>query len=187
VWWRFHQADIREVTHANIEEIVKAITAHGSGKRGWRRHQYGKVDVRRNDPKDDQCAFGNGYMAHARSVRQDLDHYRTVKDLHAEFTKRLPRCELASSGKKAEAERMMDLGANTQPSRQAHDTMMEWKEGIELVACSKSVSGQSEDVSITREKKVERSNWHSGIERIFFAASPMRHPRCPFRRAGRME
>ena len=117
---------------ANIEEIVKEITAHGQWKaRLAEAINTGKIDVPvETICQDDQCAFGKWlYGATLAPSDKTSSHYRTVKDLHAEFHKTAARvAELASSGKKAEAERMMDLGGEYAAiSGRLTIAMMEWK------------------------------------------------------------
>jgi hypothetical protein len=59
-------------------------------------------------------------------------HYQTVKELHAEFHKTAARiAELAVSGNKTEAEKMMSFGGEyTKISGKLTSAMMEWKKNI---------------------------------------------------------
>ncbi|MDI6743656.1 MAG: CZB domain-containing protein, partial [Smithella sp.] len=98
---------------ANIEELDKAIGAHGM----WKTRLKMAIEAGKTDTpvetirQDNQCVFGKWLYGNTlTSVEKASQHYKTVKELHAEFHKTAARvAELALSGKKAEAETMMAL------------------------------------------------------------------------------
>ena len=117
---------------AIIEEIDKAIGAHGM----WKMRLKAAVDTGKIDTsvdairQDSQCMFGKWlYGASLTSADKASSHYKTVRAIHAEFHKTAARvAELASSGRKAEAEAMMALGGEyASVSGKLTRAMMEWK------------------------------------------------------------
>jgi methyl-accepting chemotaxis protein len=117
---------------ANVEEIDKAIGAHGL----WKTRLKTAIDSGKSEMpvetirEDNQCAFGKWlYGPSLTSADKASSHYKTVKDLHAEFHKTAAHVtELAVSGKKADAQSMMSLnGAYAAVSGKLTQAMLEWK------------------------------------------------------------
>jgi Chemoreceptor zinc-binding domain len=117
---------------ANIEEIDKAIGAHGM----WKTRLKLAVDTGKTDTpvetigQDNQCAFGKWlYGPTLTSMDKASSDYKTVKNLHAEFHKTAARVvTLVLDGKKEEAEKMMELGGEyASISGKLTRAMMEWK------------------------------------------------------------
>ncbi|NOU16254.1 MAG: CZB domain-containing protein [Bacteroidales bacterium] len=117
---------------ANIEELDKAIGAHGFWKtRLINTIESGKIDTDiETIRQDNQCAFGKWlYGSTLSSFDKSSNHYKTVKELHAEFHKAAAHVvELAVNGKKAEAEKMIAYGGNyARISSKLTQAMVEWK------------------------------------------------------------
>lgn len=117
---------------ASIEELDKAIGAHGMWKvRLKSAIESGKIDTPIETIRvDDQCAFGKWFFGSTLSPQDKASsHYKTVKELHAEFHKTAARvAELAVNGKKAEAEKMIATGGEyASISSKLTQAMMEWK------------------------------------------------------------
>jgi hypothetical protein len=117
---------------ADIQEIDKAIGAHGMWKTRLKMAiDTGKVDAPLDVIRtDNQCAFGKWlYGTTLSAADKTSPDYQAVKTLHAEFHKTAANvAELASSGKKAEAEKLMGFtGAFTLVSGKLTAAMMEWK------------------------------------------------------------
>ena len=117
---------------ANIEELDKAIGAHGMWKTRLKTAiETGKTEVPvETIRQDNQCVFGKWlYGTTLTSVDKASSHYKTVRELHAEFHKTAARVtELALGGKKAEAEAMMALGGEYAGiSGKLTQAMMAWK------------------------------------------------------------
>ena len=117
---------------ADIQELDKAIGAHGMWKTRLKMAiDTGKVDTPIDTIRtDNQCAFGKWlYGTTLSPTDKSSPSYQSVKTLHAEFHKTAATvAELASSGKKAEAEKLMSFtGAFTLVSGKLTAAMMEWK------------------------------------------------------------
>ncbi len=117
---------------ASIEELDKAIGVHGLWKTKLRTAiETSKIDVVIETIRvDNQCAFGKWFYGSTLSTQDKAsNHYKTVKQLHAEFHKTAARvAELAVNGKKAEAEKMIAVGGEySKISSQLTQAMMEWK------------------------------------------------------------
>jgi methyl-accepting chemotaxis protein len=117
---------------ANIEELDKAIGAHGMWKARLKTAiETGKTEVPvETIRQDNQCAFGKWlYGTTLTSVDKASSHYKTVRALHAEFHKTAARLtELALGGKKAEAEAMLALGGEYAGiSGKLTQAMLAWK------------------------------------------------------------
>jgi len=118
---------------ANVRELDDAIGAHGRWKTNLKNAiATGSIDTSVETIRvNNQCAFGKWlYGATLTPKDKTSSHYRTVKDLHAEFHKTAARvAELAVTGKKVEAEKMMALGGEfASISSKLTRAMMEWKE-----------------------------------------------------------
>lgn len=116
----------------NKEEIDKAIGAHGMWKvRLKQAIETGKSDVSvETIRQDNQCNFGKWlYGATLGATDKASGHYKSVRELHAEFHKCAARvAELALSGDKAKAEQMLSLsGEFSATSSKLTAAMMEWK------------------------------------------------------------
>ncbi|NVO11408.1 MAG: CZB domain-containing protein [Bacteroidales bacterium] len=117
---------------ANIEELDKAIGAHGLWKSRLKSAiESGKIDVDIATIRiDNQCAFGRWlYGSTLSSVDKSSSHYKTVKELHTEFHIIAARvAEMAISGKKIGAEMMIASGGDyAKISSKLTQAMMDWK------------------------------------------------------------
>jgi len=117
---------------ANIEELSKAIGAHGL----WKMRLKTMIDTGKFDTPietirmDDHCAFGEWlYGATITPKEKTTTHYKTVKELHAEFHKTAARvAEFAAAGNKAAAERMLGNGGEFAAiSTKLVNAIMAWK------------------------------------------------------------
>lgn len=120
---------------AHIEEIEKAIAAHGKWKADLRQTlQTGKIDKPVETIRmDKQCFFGKWLDGSSLTPEEkESRHYKTVKEHHAEFHKTAARVvELVLAGKKSDAERMMSLGGEyAQISSKLILAMMDWKRSL---------------------------------------------------------
>lgn len=115
---------------ANIQEIDKAIGAHGMWKvRLKTAISTGKSEVPVATIRtDNQCAFGQWlYGSTISASDKATQNYKTVKDLHAEFHKVAARvAELALSGKKDDADKILSQEFAA-ASIKLTAAMMEWK------------------------------------------------------------
>src|SRR5512140_1919573 len=117
---------------ANVEELNKAIGAHGM----WKTRLKMAIETGQSDApvetirQDNQCAFGKWlYGSTLPPTDKASGHFKTVKELHAEFHRTAARvAELAMAGRKPEAEKMMSLGGEYSTiSGKLTEAMMEWK------------------------------------------------------------
>lgn len=117
---------------ASIEELDKAIGAHGAWKTRLKTAiETGKIDVSIDTIKvDNQCAFGKWFYG-STLTPQDKNSalYKTVKELHAEFHLIAAKvAELALNGKKADAEKLIAIGGEySKISSKLTQAMIEWK------------------------------------------------------------
>ena len=119
----------------HIEELDKAISAHGKWKFDLKQAiKNGYIDTPVETIRSDsQCFFGKWLDGSAlASVEKESDHYKTVKEYHAEFHKIAARVvELVLAGKKSDAEEMMSLGGEyAKISSTLTLAMMEWKKNL---------------------------------------------------------
>lgn len=115
---------------ANVEEIVKAIGAHGMWKQRLRQAvDTGKSEftVERVMP-DNLCDFGKWLHGLPPSDKAD-ENWKSVQGLHARFHHEAARIlRLATSGRKAEAETGLALASPfSDISGQLTTAMMKWK------------------------------------------------------------
>lgn len=115
------------------EEIDKAIGAHGM----WKARLRSSIDTGKTEVPvatimmDNQCEFGKWLhgttITSAEKVSAD---YKQVKDLHTTFhTLAAKVAELATTGKKTEAEKMMAQGGEYAKTTSALTAaMMGWKQ-----------------------------------------------------------
>ena len=94
----------------------------------------GKLEVPVNDIKvDSRCAFGKWFYGStvAAKTRSSV-HCSRVQELHAEFHETAAKiAELASTGKKAAAEKLMENGGEFAAlSSRLVGAMMKWKESV---------------------------------------------------------
>jgi hypothetical protein len=117
---------------ASIEELNKAIGAHGT----WKSLLMGAVETGKFETpvdvlqQDSQCAFGKWlYGPTLSAADKNSTHYQTVKELHAAFHKTAATvARLALAGKKTEANAMMNVGGEyASISQKLTMAMMEWK------------------------------------------------------------
>lgn len=113
------------------EEIKKAIAAHGM----WKARLQGAMDTGKLEIPvstirvDNQCDFGKWlYGTTIDPQLKNSEYYKKVKELHASFHHAAAKvAEYILSGKKSEAEKMMDMqGAYTTASENLTKNMMEW-------------------------------------------------------------
>ncbi len=116
----------------NDEAIQAAIWAHA----GWKKRlkeiiESGRVDVPIAKIRaDDQCDFGRWLYGREISAEEKAsEHYRAVKELHAEFHEQAAAvAELAIHGKIAEATKAMDLfGEYARASSKLTNALAEWR------------------------------------------------------------
>lgn len=120
---------------ANPQEIDNAIGAHGLWKGRLKTAiDTGKIDVPvETIRKDNQCPFGKWlYGTSLSTAERNSSHYRTVKDLHAEFHKTAAHVtELALAGKKDQAQAMMrSSGEYANVTTRLTLAMMDWKQAL---------------------------------------------------------
>ncbi len=121
------------------QEIDKALEAHAAWKDRLRAAvESGTIGIAVTTiAADNQCAFGkwlNGTSLTAED--RATKHYQEVTRLHAEFHKVAAKiAALASSGMKAEAEKMLNFGNEyTQASGQLSVALKRWRETMKPVA-----------------------------------------------------
>lgn len=117
------------------EEITAAIAAHGMWKARLRTAiDSGKLETPvATIQVDNQCAFGK--WLYGTTIPADVkssEHYKKVRELHAQFHKAAGRvAELASTGKKTEAEKSMGVGGEyADVSGKLTYAMMEWNKTL---------------------------------------------------------
>ena len=120
---------------ADKAELDKAIAAHGMWKTRLKDAiEKGKIDKPAEMIRvDNRCTFGKWlYSPALNSVDKTSEHYKTVKDLHAEFHKTAARVvELALEGKRHEAEKMIGLdGEYAGVSSKLTSAMVGWKRSL---------------------------------------------------------
>lgn len=115
---------------ANIQEIDKAIAAHGM----WKVRLKSAISTGTSEVPvatirvDNQCPFGKWLYGETLSASDKATpSYKAVKDLHAEFHKVAAKvAELAVSGKKDDAENILSQEFAA-ASVKLTAAMMEWK------------------------------------------------------------
>lgn len=117
---------------ADIQEIDKAIGAHGMWKTRLKMAiDTGLIDIPVDTIRvDNQCALGKWlYGTTLNAQDKSSANYQNVKILHVQFHKSAARvAELALSGKKTDAEKMMALnGEFSVISGNLISALMEWK------------------------------------------------------------
>lgn len=117
---------------ADKAEIDKAIGAHGMWKTRLKQGiATGKFDTPVDTIRvDNQCAFGKWlYGSSLVPGDKTSNHYKNVKDLHAEFHRTAAKvAELALAGKKVQAEQMLSMqGEYSAISAKLTTAMMNWK------------------------------------------------------------
>ena len=117
---------------ADKSEIDKAVSAHGMWKARLRTAiDTGKLDTPVDTIRvDDQCGFGKWLFGPTlTSVDKASKHYKTVKELHAEFHRSAGRVALlATSGRNTEAEQLMSVGGEYSAiSAKLTRAMLEWR------------------------------------------------------------
>jgi methyl-accepting chemotaxis protein len=117
---------------AKTEAIDKAIAAHGLWKaRLAKTIELGKTEIPPASVLQDiQCDFGKWLYGNALTPEdKGSSHYKTIRDLHAEFHRTAARVtELALAGRKAEALAMMELGGvYTTVSSKLTRSLLEWR------------------------------------------------------------
>jgi methyl-accepting chemotaxis protein len=120
---------------ADQAEIDKAIAAHGMWKTRLKDAiEKGKIDTPAETIRvDNHCSFGKWlYSPALNSVDKGSEHYKAVKDLHAEFHKTAAKVvELALDGKRTEAEKMIALdGDYAGISAKLTSAMVGWKRSL---------------------------------------------------------
>lgn len=117
---------------ANIQEIDKAIGAHGLWKARLKTVlTTGKTEVPvATIQVDNHCDFGKWLYGQTLSASdKGTEHYKAVKKLHAQFHQVAARvAELALAGKQAEAEQLLSFnGEFSLVSGKLTTAMMEWR------------------------------------------------------------
>lgn len=117
------------------DEISSAIAAHGQWKVRLKDAIHsGKIDVPINTIKvDNQCAFGKWFYGPTVTAEiKNSSHYKTIKELHAQFHKvAADVAQLAVAGKKDEAEKALGFGSEFAiVSASLTKAMMDWKNTV---------------------------------------------------------
>ena len=119
----------------SLEVLEKAIAAHTSWKARLRTAaNSGKFDVPVTTVRaDNQCEFGKWlYGPELSAAEKQTEHYRGVKQLHAQFHQEAAKVvELASSGQKDAAEKAIELGSEyANCSTALTGAMVRWRESL---------------------------------------------------------
>jgi hypothetical protein len=117
------------------EMIDKGIAAHASWKARLRTAaRTGSFEVATGTVKaDDQCEFGRWLYGKEFSAQdRQSEHYQSVKQLHAQFHVHAAKVvELATAGKKDDAEKEIGLGSRyAQTSTELTGAMVKWRESL---------------------------------------------------------
>lgn len=116
-------------------EIDKAIGAHGM----WKSKLRQVISTGTSDTPvatirmDNQCNFGKWlYGATLSATDKSSAHYKSVKDLHAQFHRTAGQVtELALAGKKSEAENLISMsGEFSIVSAKLTEAMLAWKKSL---------------------------------------------------------
>lgn len=119
----------------DVVEIDKAIAAHGM----WKMRLKAAIDSGQVEIPvaticaDNQCAFGKWlYGATLGPADKATAHYQSVRGLHADFHKLAGKvAQLATAGRKLEAEKLMALGGDfTAVSSKLTAAMVAWKRAV---------------------------------------------------------
>jgi methyl-accepting chemotaxis protein len=122
-----------EASNANVEEINKAVGAHGI----WKSRLKSAIDTGQSDvtpdiaAADNKCAFGKWLYGLPQGM-QNSARCQSVKQLHACFHREAASIlELALSGEKEQAmESLGDGSSFSDTSTQLTEAMIEWKNEI---------------------------------------------------------
>lgn len=120
---------------ANIEEINKAIAAHGMWKARLQEGiRTGKLDLDIESVRSDhRCAFGTWLDGPTLSAAdRGSEHFVKIKTLHAEFHQVAARiAECVQQNRISEAERLMGInGQYADISSRLTSAMMAWKKAL---------------------------------------------------------
>ncbi len=120
---------------ADKAEIEKGVAAHGMWKaRLSMALETGKSDKSIDTIKvDNQCDFGKWlYGPSLTTADKATTHYKIIIDLHAKFHQATGHiAELATTGKKEEAKKLMAVGSDyTTLSSKLTNAMMDWKKSL---------------------------------------------------------
>ena len=114
---------------ATGQQIAKAIGAHGM----WKMRLKSAIDSGKGDVDvatarvDNACEFGKWLYGQVSANAKATSYYTDVKQLHAQFHQAAGRVlELATTGKKAEAEALM-AGDYARTSGDLTRKLMEWQ------------------------------------------------------------
>ncbi len=113
------------------DEIKKAIGDHGRWKKTLKAAvDTGKIDMQIPTIKSDsECGFGKWLHGPTITEKQrNSSHYQKVRELHAAFHEKAAKAaELAISGRKAHAMKMLEVsGEFTKASAALTTSMMAW-------------------------------------------------------------
>lgn len=118
------------------EDIKTAISAHGA----WKARLKTAIDSGKIETpiatirQDNQCIFGKWlYGSTITAEVRSSPNYKTARELHADFHKAAGEvAELATAGKKAEAEKMLALGGKyADASAKLTTAMMAWLKDVD--------------------------------------------------------
>lgn len=114
------------------EAIDKAVSAHASWKARLRSAiSNGKADIMSATAKmDNQCDFGKWlYSSEISPADKACEHYRNVKQLHAEFHREAGKViDCVTHGKKNEAETSLAMGGSfAKASSALTEAMIRWR------------------------------------------------------------
>jgi hypothetical protein len=115
---------------ANAARIMDAFVAHAF----WKERLEAAIATGKSDTTpeqagvDNRCAFGR-WLYSLPDVEQELDHFKKVKTLHANFHREASKVlRFALNGQKRLAEKAMDVrGSYTIASSDLRKAMMAWK------------------------------------------------------------
>jgi hypothetical protein len=119
----------------NSQVLDKAIAAHAAWKARLRKTATTGICDITNTKADNQCDLGKWlYGTELSAQEKQSPHYRTVKQLHADFHKEVARIiDLATSGQKGAAEAAIGMDSKyVEISSTLTSALVKWRDGLEL-------------------------------------------------------
>ena len=119
----------------NVDVLTKAIAAHSNWKARLRTAtNSGKSDVSPAQARvDNQCEFGKWVYGSDLTASDKLtDHYKAVKQLHAQFHQEAAKVlDWATSGKKDAAEQALAVGGScAKVASELTQAILKWRDSI---------------------------------------------------------
>jgi methyl-accepting chemotaxis protein len=137
-----HQKE-QQFMATSLQQIVEAIGAHGMWKQRIRQAietgHIAEISIE-TIRADNQCAFGKWLISNELSASdRQSEYYKNVQRLHTDFHLVAAKVvELATTGKKADAEAMMELGGEyATASSVLTQVMMAWKRNLETTSSTR--------------------------------------------------